>query len=57
MFKARKRTERKFRRRKLVGIDPIKKIIRVCPREVVGIADSEDVGVVLFRKGMNLFIP
>ena len=39
-----------------IGIDPVKKGLRIDPRAVECIADAHDVGVVFFGERMNLGI-
>ena len=45
-----------FRMRQMIGVDPVKKALRIDPRAVECIADAHDVGVVLFGERMNLGI-
>lgn len=42
---------------KIIPVDSIEKLVGIAPGDVVGIADPEDMGVVLFCKGMDFFIP
>ena len=54
MFQMMRKGKGIFRMGQLIGIDPIKKSMRIDPRAVKGIADTHDVRIMFLGERMNL---